>query len=313
MHFLVTGGAGFIGRNLTEQLLKNGHKVTCLDNFLTSNEKNIEAFKGDNAYDFVLHDVKNPLPFKESFDYVFHLAAPASPEFYYNDPIDTFETIMKGAFNILQYLNEYKVPCIYTSTSEVYGDPLEHPQKESYLGNVNPIGLRSCYDEAKRASESIIFDHIRQNKVSVKVIRVFNTYGPYMHPKDGRVVSNFIMQALKNEPITVYGDGLQTRSFQYIDDLVEAMIKLIDTPSDFFGPINLGNPQEFTIKELAETVLSLMPNSTSEIVYKDLPQDDPTKRKPDITLAKSVLNWEPQVQLNEGLKKSIAYFEAKYL
>lgn len=308
MAILITGGAGFIGRNLTARLLSEGHKVTCLDNFLTSSEKNIEDFRENKNFEFVLHDVKQPLPFTEGFDYVFHLAAPASPEFYYKDPINTFDTIVKGTFNVLDFIEKYKVPCIYTSTSEVYGDPLQHPQTESYWGNVNPIGLRSCYDEGKRASESIIFDYIRQRGVKIKVVRVFNTYGPYMHPRDGRVVSNFIMQALTNQPITIYGEGDQTRSFQYVDDLVEALIRLKSTPDDFHGPINLGNPQEFTIKELAEKILTLLPNSKSEIVYKTLPKDDPSRRKPDISLAKEMLNWEPVVLLEEGLRKSIDHF-----
>lgn len=312
MKILITGGAGFIGRNLTAKLLQLGHEVICLDNFLTSTEENIAEFYTNKNFSFVLHDVKNSLPIDFKVDYVFHLAAPASPEFYYSDPINTFETIVKGTWNVLDYLLKYDVPCIYTSTSEVYGDPLQHPQKENYWGNVNPIGLRSCYDEGKRAAESLIFDYIRCKNAQVKVVRVFNTYGPYMHPRDGRVVSNFVMQALQNLPITLYGDGSQTRSFQYVDDLVAALIKLMDTPKDFHGPINLGNPEEFTIKELAEKILQLMPESSSEIVYKDLPQDDPTKRKPDITLAQELLNWQPEIKLIEGLEKTIEHF-GKYI
>lgn len=309
MRILVTGGAGFIGRNLTEKLLNEGHSVVCLDNFLTSTRDNIAAFEGNKNFQLLEHDVKDPLPFDEAFDYVFHLAAPASPEFYYNDPINTFDTIVKGAFNVLEFLDKHRSPCIYTSTSEVYGDPLQHPQKESYWGNVNPIGLRSCYDEGKRASESIVFDYIRQKGLCVKVVRVFNTYGPYMHPRDGRVVSNFIMQALKGNPITIYGDGSQTRSFQYVDDLIAAFLKLMQTPDDFCGPINLGNPDEFTIKELAEKVLRFLPDTGSSLVNKILPQDDPSKRKPDIALARELLSWEPQVSLDDGLQKTIDHFK----
>lgn len=308
MKILITGGAGFIGRNLTEKLLKEGHKVLCLDNFLTSDKSNIEAFQSHENFEFILHDVKEPLPLNDKLDYVFHLAAPASPEFYYSDPINTFATIVKGTWNVVDYILKFDVPCIYTSTSEVYGDPLQHPQTESYWGNVNPIGLRSCYDEGKRASEALIFDYIRCKGARIKVVRVFNTYGPYMHPRDGRVVSNFIMQALQDKPITIYGDGSQTRSFQYVDDLVNALCLLMNVEEDFHGPINLGNPDEFTILKLAKEILSMIPTSKSEIIFKPLPQDDPIKRKPDIALAKQILAWEPKVLLNEGLVKTVAHF-----
>jgi len=302
---LVTGGAGFIGSHLCRRLLNEGNEVICADNLFTGSKRNIQdLFKNPN-FEFIRHDVVFPL-FIE-VDQIYNLACPASPVHYQYNPVKTIKTSIMGALNMLGLAKRINARILQTSTSEVYGDPKVHPQKEEYWGNVNPIGLRSCYDEGKRCAESLFFSYHKQNKVDIKVIRIFNTYGPNMHPDDGRVVSNFIVQALKNKNITIYGDGSQTRSFQYVDDLVEGMIKMMNS-KNFTGPVNIGNPGEFTIKQLAEKVLKLVPESKSKIIYKALPQDDPKQRKPDITLAKKKLKWEPRIPLEEGLKKTIEYF-----
>jgi UDP-glucuronate decarboxylase len=308
---LVTGGAGFIGSHLCERLLKEGHEVLCLDNFFTGRRKNIYEFLNNKNFELYRHDVTMPLYVE--VDQIYNLACPASPVHYQFDPVQTTKTSVHGAINMLGLAKRLKASILQASTSEVYGDPNVHPQTEDYWGHVNPIGIRSCYDEGKRCAETLFFDYYRQDKLPIRVIRIFNTYGPNMHPKDGRVVSNFIVQALSNEDITIYGDGSQTRSFQYVDDLVEGMVRMMNNKNDFVGPVNIGNPNEFTIKELAEKVLELIPESKSKIVYKELPQDDPRQRQPDISLAKKQLNWEPKVQLNEGLKKTINYFKAEQL
>lgn len=304
---LVTGGAGFIGSHLCERLLKDGNEVLCVDNFFTGQRNNIHGLLTNKDFELLRHDVT--LPLQVEVDQIYNLACPASPVHYQFDPIQTTKTSVLGAINMLGLANRLKVPILQASTSEVYGDPDVHPQPESYWGKVNPIGVRSCYDEGKRCAETLFFDYQRQANIDIRVVRIFNTYGPNMHPHDGRVVSNFIVQALKGEDITMYGDGSQTRSFQYVDDLVEGMIRMMNNNSGFIGPVNLGNPYEFTIKELAEKVLALMPKSTSKIVYKELPEDDPRQRKPSISLAKKKLKWEPTVQLDEGLKKTIEYFK----
>lgn len=305
---LVTGGAGFIGSHLSKRLLDEGNQVTCLDNFFTGRRRNIESLVSKKNFDVIDQDVVNPIDVQ--VDQIYNLACPASPVHYQFDPVHTLKTSIIGAINVLELAQKNKAVVLQASTSEVYGDPDVHPQPESYWGKVNPIGIRSCYDEGKRASETLFFDYHRQHNLDIRVIRIFNTYGPNMNPEDGRVVSNFIVQALKNEDITIYGDGSQTRSFQYVDDLIEGMIRMMNNNHDFIGPVNLGNPNEFTIKELAEKVTKLVPESTSKIVYKELPKDDPRQRKPDISIAKKELKWRPTVQLEEGLGKAISYFRA---
>ena len=303
---LVTGGAGFLGSHLCKRLLEGGHDVLCLDNFFTGARDNVLELLDHPHFELMRHDVTFPLYVE--VDEIYNLACPASPIHYQHDPVQTTKTSVHGAINMLGLAKRTGAKIFQASTSEVYGDPKVHPQTEHYWGHVNPIGLRSCYDEGKRCAETLFFDYYRQHQLRIKVARIFNTYGPNMHPNDGRVVSNFIMQALRNEPITIYGDGSQSRSFCYVDDLIEAFIRLMDTPDDFTGPVNTGNPNEFTIKELAEKVIELT-GSNSELIYKPLPSDDPTQRQPDITLAREKLGWEPRVQLEEGLKKTIPYFE----
>ena len=302
---LVTGGAGFIGSHLCERLLNEGNAVICLDNFYSGSKKNVWHLIGHPGFELVRHDVTEP--YRAEIDEIYNLACPASPVFYQYDPIQTTKTSVFGTFNMLGLAKRTKAKILQASTSEVYGDPAEHPQHEGYWGNVNPIGIRSCYDEGKRCAESLCFDYHRIHGVDVKVIRIFNTYGPRMAVNDGRVVSNFVVQALKGEDITIYGDGSQTRSFQFVSDLVEDMIRMMATPIGFTGPVNLGNPGEFTMIELAEKVLSKV-GGKSKIVYKPLPADDPKMRRPDITLAKKELGWEPEVSLDEGLDEVIAYF-----
>jgi len=305
---LVTGGAGFIGSHLCERLVREGNDVICLDNFFTGSKENVINLIGNPHFELVRHDVTHP--FYAEVDHIYNLACPASPVHYQYNPIKTVKTSVMGAINMLGLAKRVKAKILQASTSEVYGDPAVHPQPESYWGNVNTIGVRSCYDEGKRCAETLFMDYHRQNGVKIKIIRIFNTYGPKMHPNDGRVVSNFIVQALKGEDITLYGGGEQTRSFQYIDDLVEAMIRVMnDTDDSFIGPVNLGNPNEFTIRELAEKV-SALTGSSSKFVMRDLPSDDPKQRQPDITLAKSLIGWQPEVQLEEGLKKTIDYFRS---
>ena len=303
---LVTGGAGFIGSHLCERLLKDGNEVICLDNYFTGSKDNIIHLMGNPYFEVVRHDVVHP--FHVDVDEIYNLACPASPVHYQYNAIKTIKTSVMGAINMLGLAKRVKAKILQASTSEVYGDPHVHPQPESYWGNVNPIGIRSCYDEGKRCAETLFVDYHRQNNVKVKIVRIFNTYGPHMNPNDGRVVSNFIVQALKGEDITIYGDGTQTRSFQYVDDLVEAMIRMMATEDSFIGPVNTGNPGEFTMIELANQVIDLT-GSKSKLVFQPLPSDDPKQRKPDITLAKEKLNWEPKVQLKEGLVKTIAYFD----
>ncbi|HBP51311.1 MAG: NAD-dependent epimerase/dehydratase [Candidatus Shapirobacteria bacterium GW2011_GWE1_38_10] len=310
---LVTGGTGFIGSNLCARLLDEGHTIYCLDNLYTSSDSNITELKKNSNFHFINHDITRPLPDTlPKFDQIYNLACPASPPAYQKDPIFTWKTSVFGVYNMLEFAKKNgNIPILQASTSEVYGDPLVHPQDESYLGNVNSIGIRSCYDEGKRAAESVCFDYYRQYKTPIRVIRIFNTYGPLMDPYDGRVVSNFIMQGLMNLPITIFGDGSQSRSFQYIDDLLEGMIKMMNNTDSFTGPVNLGNPNEFTVLELAKKILELIPESSSKIEYKKLPGDDPSRRRPDISLAKSKLSWEPKIELEEGLLKTIAYFKTK--
>lgn len=303
---LVTGGAGFIGSHLCERLLKEGNDVICLDNYFTGSKDNIRHLIGNNHFELVRQDVI--FPYFAEVDEIYNLACPASPPHYQYNPIKTIKTSVMGAINMLGLAKRTKAKILQASTSEVYGDPIIHPQVESYWGNVNPIGIRSCYDEGKRCAETLFMDYHRQNNVRIKIVRIFNTYGPRMNPNDGRVVSNFIVQALKNEDITIYGDGLQTRSFQYIDDLVEAMVRMMATSDDFTGPVNTGNPGEFTMLELAQKIIDLT-GSKSKIIYMPLPGDDPKQRQPDITLAKEKLGWEPQIKLEEGLLKTIPYFE----
>ncbi|PTN39053.1 UDP-glucuronic acid decarboxylase family protein [Desulfonatronum sp. SC1] len=302
---LVTGGAGFLGSWLCERLLERGCMVLCLDNYFTGARMNIEHLLDNKNFEIMRHDVTFPL-FVE-VDEIFNLACPASPIHYQHDPVQTTKTSVHGAINMLGLAKRTRAKIMQASTSEVYGNPTVHPQPETYWGNVNPIGPRSCYDEGKRCAETLFFDYHRQHKLRIKVARIFNTYGPRMHPNDGRVVSNFIVQALLGQPITIYGDGSQTRSFCYVDDLIEGFLRLMDSPDEVTGPINLGNPGEFTIKELAEKVVA-MTGSSSEIVYKALPMDDPERRRPDIRLAKEQLGWAPVVKLEDGLDKTIAYF-----
>ena len=302
---LVSGGSGFLGSHLCDRLLARGQEVLCVDNLFTGQKRNVAHLHGNPKFEFLRHDVTFPL-FVE-VDQIWNLACPASPIHYQHDPVQTTKTSVHGAINMLGLAKRLGAKILQASTSEVYGDPAVHPQTEDYWGNVNPIGPRSCYDEGKRCAETLFFDYHRQNKLRIKVLRIFNTYGPRMHPNDGRVVSNFIVQALKGEDITIYGDGLQTRSFCYVDDLIEGMIRLMDTGDDVTGPINVGNPGEFTMIELAETVLKLT-KSKSKLVRLPLPADDPKRRKPDITRARSTLGWEPKVNLEDGLKETISYF-----
>ncbi|HEX7789295.1 MAG TPA: UDP-glucuronic acid decarboxylase family protein [Afipia sp.] len=303
---LVTGGAGFLGSHLCERLLEEGAEVLSVDNYFTGRRNNIAHLLTNPLFEAMRHDIT--LPIFVEVDGIFNFACPASPVHYQHDPVATTKVSVHGAINMLGLAKRLKIPILQASTSEVYGDPTVHPQPESYWGHVNPIGPRSCYDEGKRCAETLFFDYHRQHALSIKVMRIFNTYGPRMHPNDGRVVSNFIVQALKGEPITIYGDGQQTRSFCYVDDLIEGALRLMSTPKSVTGPINVGNPIEFTIKDLALTVLKLT-NSKSELIAKPLPQDDPRQRQPDIAYARSALKWEPIVQLEEGLKKTIAYFD----
>jgi UDP-glucuronate decarboxylase len=304
---LVTGGAGFLGSHLCERLLNNGHEVLCVDNFFSTTRSNVTHLLDSPNMELIRHDVTFPLYVE--VDEIFNLACPASPIHYQFDPVQTTKTSVIGAINMLGLAKRVKAKILQTSTSEVYGDPAVHPQTEEYWGNVNPIGLRSCYDEGKRCAETLFFDYRRQHNMPIKVVRIFNTYGPRMHPNDGRVVSNFIVQALRGQQITIYGEGTQTRSFCYVDDLIEAIVRMMDTPSDVTGPINIGNPHEFTIRQLAELVIE-MTGAKSKLRFEPLPSDDPRQRQPDISMAKSILKWEPKVELREGLKKTIAYFES---
>ncbi|MDZ7832277.1 MAG: UDP-glucuronic acid decarboxylase family protein [Desulfobacterales bacterium] len=303
---LITGGAGFLGSHLCERLLAEGHEVLCLDNCYTGNKGNIYHMMNNPLFEFIRHDVTFPLYVE--VDEIYNLACPASPIHYQQDPVQTTKTSVHGAINMLGLAKRVKAKILQASTSEVYGDPAVHPQPEYYWGNVNPIGRRSCYDEGKRCAETLFFDYRRQHKMTIKVVRIFNTYGPRMHPDDGRVVSNFILQALRNEPITIYGDGTQTRSFCYVADMVEGLIRFMATSDDVTGPINLGNPCEFTILGLAERVVAIT-GSRSKIQFQPLPEDDPKQRKPDISMAKDHLGWEPAVALDEGLEKTIEYFD----
>ncbi len=304
---LVTGGAGFIGSHLCEKLLKAGNDVICLDNFFTGTKENIRHLLQDPHFELIRHDIVHPI-FLE-VDEIYNLACPASPIHYQYNPVKTIKTNVMGSVHMLGLAKRVKAKILQASTSEVYGNPEIHPQHETYWGNVNPIGLRSCYDEGKRCAETLFFDYHRQNKVKIKVVRIFNTYGPRMHPNDGRVVSNFIVQALKGEDVTIYGDGSQTRSFCYVDDMVKGIIAMMNTADDFIGPVNLGNPVEFAIMELAQKIIDMV-NSNSRIVYNTLPPDDPIRRKPDISMAQKELNWNPSTSLEEGLKKTIDYFDS---
>ena len=305
---LVTGGAGFVGTHLCERLLNEGNEVICLDNYFTGNKQNIIHLLDNPFFEAVRHDITEP--FMVEVDEIYNLACPASPVHYQYNPIKTIKTSVMGAINMLGLAKRVNAKILQASTSEVYGDPDVHPQPESYWGNVNPIGIRSCYDEGKRCAETLFMDYHNQNDVQIKIIRIFNTYGPNMNPEDGRVVSNFIVQALKGDDITIFGDGLQTRSFQYVDDLVEGMIRMMNSKDEFVGPVNLGNPKEFTMLELAENIIRIT-NSKSKLIHLALPKDDPKQRQPDITLAKKELNgWTPNIELEEGLKKTIKYFES---
>ena len=306
MKILVTGGAGFLGSHLCDHLISDGHEVICLDNFFTGSKQNIIHLLDNPNFELMRHDIVDP--FKAEVDQIYNLACPASPVHYQHNPIKTVKTSVMGAINALGLAKRVGARILQASTSEVYGDPEVHPQPEDYRGNVNPIGTRACYDEGKRCAETLFFDYHRQNNVDIRVIRIFNTYGPRMRPDDGRVVSNFIIQALKGEDITVYGDGKQTRSFCYVDDLIEVMIRMMNQ-EEIVGPVNTGNPNEFTILELAEKVIEIT-GSKSKIIFKDLPEDDPMQRKPNNSLAKEKLDWEPKIQLEEGLKKTITYFKS---
>ena len=303
---LVTGGAGFIGSHLCERLLARNNDVLCIDNYFTGSKDNVAHLMQDPHFELMRHDVTFPLYIET--DEIYNLACPASPVHYQFDPVQTTKTSVHGAINMLGLAKRVRAKIFQASTSEVYGDPEVHPQVESYWGRVNPIGPRACYDEGKRCAETLFFDYRRQHNLQIKVARIFNTYGPRMHPNDGRVVSNFIVQALRNDPVTIYGNGEQTRSFCYVDDLVEAFLRIMDTEDDFTGPVNIGNPNEFTIRELADAVIELT-GSKSEIISKPLPADDPVQRQPDISIAREKLDWEPTIQLKEGLQKTIAYFD----
>ena len=306
---LITGGAGFVGSHLSNRLLNEGHDVLCVDNYYTGNKENIAQLIENKNFEILRHDVTFPLYVE--VDEIYNLACPASPIHYQNDPVQTTKTSVHGAINMLGLAKRLNAKILQASTSEVYGDPEVHPQTEGYWGHVNPVGLRSCYDEGKRCAETLFFDYKRQHDLDIKVARLFNTYGPNMHPDDGTVVSNFIVQALQGLPITIYGDGSQTRSFCYIDDMIDAFVLLMNMPKDFSGPVNLGNPNEFTILELAEIIISMV-NSKSKIVFRPLPSDDPMQRKPDISLAKEKMSWNPETSLKDGLKYTIDYFEALF-
>lgn len=306
MRVLVTGGAGFLGSHLCERLLNEGHDVLCVDNFFTGRKRNIAHLMNNPYFEVMRHDVTFPLYVE--VDQIYNLACPASPVHYQHDPVQTTKTSVHGAINMLGLAKRLGARIFQASTSEVYGDPEVHPQPESYWGKVNPIGIRSCYDEGKRCAETLFFDYYRQHNLPIKVARIFNTYGPRMHPNDGRVVSNFVVQALKGEDITIYGEGQQTRSFCYVDDLVDGFVRLMNSREDLTGPVNLGNPGEFTIRELAERVIELT-GSSSELIFKPLPQDDPKQRQPNIELARAELGWEPTIKLDDGLRKTITYFD----
>jgi UDP-glucuronate decarboxylase len=309
LRVLVTGGTGFLGSHLCERLLADGRDVLCVDNFYTGSKDNVAHLKGNSRFELMRHDVTFPLYVE--VDQIYNLACPASPVHYQFDPVQTTKTSVHGAINMLGLAKRLKARILQASTSEVYGDPAVHPQREDYWGHVNPIGVRSCYDEGKRCAETLFFDYRRQHNLSIKVVRIFNTYGPRMHPNDGRVVSNFIMQALQGQDITIYGDGSQTRCFCYVDDLIEVLVRMMDTPDDFTGPVNVGSTSEFTIKELAEKVIELT-GSSSKLVYHDLPSDDPIQRRPDTTLAQQNLNWEASTPLDVGLRRTIDYFKQEY-
>ena len=303
---LVTGGAGFLGSHLCERLLADGDEVLCVDNYFTGSRRNIAHLLDHRAFELLRHDVTFPLYVE--VDEIYNLACPASPVHYQHDPVQTTKTSVMGAINMLGLAKRLRIKMLQASTSEVYGDPTQHPQREDYWGNVNPIGLRSCYDEGKRCAETLVFDYVRQHRMAAKVVRIFNTYGPRMHPNDGRVVSNFVVQALLGRDITLFGDGSQTRSFCYVDDLIGAMVRMMATPPDFTGPVNIGNPNEFTIRQLAETVIELT-GAKSRLVFAPLPSDDPKQRQPDIAKARAHLGWAPQIELREGLQRTIAYFD----
>ncbi|XRO76579.1 UDP-glucuronic acid decarboxylase family protein [Methanocaldococcus sp. 10A] len=320
-NILITGGVGFIGTNLIKKLLEEENNVICIDNLYTGNINNIKQFLDCDNFRFIKHDITRPILIKEDIDEIYHLACPASPPHYQKNPIFTLNTSISGTINILELAKEHNAKVLHASTSEVYGNPLEHPQKETYWGNVNPIGPRACYDEGKRVAETYCYEYWKNFGLDVRIVRIFNTYGPYMNPNDGRVVSNFIIQALKNEPLTVYGDGTQTRSFQYIDDLINGMLKFMEIDKNklkndlekkfnwtTIPVLNMGNPEEYSILELANKILELIPESKSKIEFKPLPKDDPVRRKPDITMAKEILGWEPKIKLEMGLKRTIEYF-----
>ncbi|MFA6474997.1 MAG: UDP-glucuronic acid decarboxylase family protein [Patescibacteria group bacterium] len=304
---LITGGAGFIGSHLCRSLLSDGHDILCVDNFYTGSKRNVLDLIGHPHFELLRHDVTFPLYVE--VDEIYNLACPASPIHYQFDPVQTTKTSVHGAINMLGLAKRVKAKIFQASTSEIYGDPSVHPQTEAYWGNVNTTGLRACYDEGKRCAETLFFDYYRQHHLDIRVARIFNTYGPNMHPRDGRVVSNFIVQALTNQPLTLYGDGSQTRSFQYVDDLVNGMIAMMNNTEQFIGPVNLGNPQEFTIRQLADLVLKFIPESHSQLEFKSLPEDDPKQRQPNIQLARTKLQWEPTISLQEGLVKTISYFK----
>jgi UDP-glucuronate decarboxylase len=304
---LITGGAGFLGSHLCDKLIAQGHDILCVDNYFTGSKRNVARLVNHSRFELMRHDVTFPLYVE--VDEIYNLACPASPIYYQLDPVQTTKTSVHGAINMLGLAKRVKAKILQASTSEVYGDPEVHPQPESYWGKVNPVGIRSCYDEGKRCAETLFFDYWRQHNLKIKVVRIFNTYGPRMHPNDGRVVSNFIVQALKGQDITIYGSGSQTRSFCYVDDLLEAMVRAMNSDDDFTGPVNIGNPGEFSMLELAELVLKIT-GSKSKIIFQPLPQDDPKQRQPDIALAKSAFGWEPKVTLEEGLKETIAYFRS---
>jgi UDP-glucuronate decarboxylase len=306
VRILVTGGAGFLGSNLCNRLVNEGHEVICLDNFFTAQKNNIRKLLSYQNFELVRHDIT--MPYYAEVNQIYNLACPASPPYYQYNPVKTIKTSVMGAINMLGLAKRIKARVLQASTSEIYGNPIVHPQVETYWGNVNPVGIRSCYDEGKRCAETLFFDYWRQSSVDIKVVRIFNTYGPNMHPGDGRVVSNFIVQALKGEDITIYGDGSQTRSFCYVDDLINALILMMNSRRDLTGPVNIGNPEEFTMRELAEKIMSLT-ESRSKLLFKPLPQDDPKQRKPDITFAKNELDWEPKINLEDGLKETINYFK----
>lgn len=305
---LVTGGAGFIGSHLVDALLKRGDRVLCVDNFYSSQRSNIEHLSNNPNFRLIEHDITMPMMLEA--DEIYHLACPASPVYYQHNPVYTVRTNVVGSINVLELAKKLGIKVLLTSTSEVYGDPEVHPQPETYVGHVNPIGPRACYDEGKRCAETLFFDYHREFGLSIRVARIFNTYGPRMRPDDGRVISNFIMQALQNKNITLYGSGEQTRSFQYVEDCVRGLIALMDNPSNATGPVNIGNPEECTIKQIAQTILEMIPESTSTFTHAEAVQDDPKQRKPDITLAKNILNWEPRISLHEGLLPTVAYYRA---